>query len=364
MNLSFSKLFYSLASMALLIALLYLGKSLFIPMAFAMIFAFILYPIVKWLQKKGFNQVLAIASPMVSEVVLILGVIVLFSSQIVKIASEYDNFLSKLRTTWESSLSYINNKIGIIPDLESKNLLDQVSNYFADSGFVIISDTIAFTSSFFSYLLLSLILTFLFLFYHAHLTRSLALVATEEKRKGFIQMLKNVQQVGQKYFTGMGLLILVLSLLNSIGLLVVGIDYPFFFGFLAGILAFIPYVGTIVGGLLPTLYAFVTYDSYWYPLGVIFVFWVVQFLEGNFLSPKIVGGHMHINALVSILSLIAGGMIWGLPGMILFLPMTAMLKVVFDYYENLKPVAALMGERPETSKENKLIAKLNKLFQK
>jgi len=143
----------------------------------------------------------------------------------------------------------------------------------------------------------------------------------------------------------MGLLMLILGTLNTIGLLIVGIDYAFFFGFLAAILAIIPYIGTFLGGLLPTLYAFMSYDSYWYPIGVIIVFWFVQTLEGNFLSPKIVGGNLNLNAMTALISLIAGGFLWGISGMILFLPFMAIFKVFCENYEELHPIAELMSDQ-------------------
>ncbi|MEQ8562288.1 MAG: AI-2E family transporter, partial [Cytophagales bacterium] len=88
----------------------------------------------------------------------------------------------------------------------------------------------------------------------------------------------------------------------------------------------------------------ITYDSIWYPVGVIGIFWLIQFLEGNFLNPKIVGGSLHINALFSIISLIAGGLLWGIPGMILFLPLMAVIRVVCSYYKELEPLALLIGD--------------------
>ena len=142
----------------------------------------------------------------------------------------------------------------------------------------------------------------------------------------------------------MALLVLILGILNNIGLFCLGIEYAIFFGFLAALLAVIPYVGSFIGGLLPTIFAFITYDSYWYPIGVIAIFWFIQFLEGNFLNPKIVGGSLHLNALFSILSLIGGALLWGVPGMILFLPSMAMLRTISTYYEELKPLAILIGD--------------------
>ena len=104
------------------------------------------------------------------------------------------------------------------------------------------------------------------------------------------------------------LLIIIIGLANSIGLWIIGIDNPFLFGFLGAILSIVPYVGTALGAIIPVLYAFVSYDSLWPAIAVAILFWAVQLISDNFLSPKIVGGSLHINALTAILSLIIGAL--------------------------------------------------------
>lgn len=343
MNISFKNIFYVTASIIGLVVILSLAKNLLIPLCFAVLFAFILYPLVKWLTKKGMNKALSILLIMISLTIINVGVIVIFSAQIIEISGQFTNLFGKLKEALDASITFLNTKVQLIPDIKSKELTKQWAEFFSDNGFLMISDTVGITSSFFSYVILTVIYTFLILFYSKHLTSAISYFSPKNNRNTFKNMLKEIQEVGQQYLTGMVLLILILGLLNSIGLLIIGIEYSFLFGFLAALLAVIPYVGSTLGGLIPTFYAFVTYDSYWYPLGVIIVFGTIQFIEGNFLSPRIVGGSLKINALFSIISLIAGGFLWGVAGMILFLPMIAMLKVVCNNYEELRPISMLLG---------------------
>jgi predicted PurR-regulated permease PerM len=163
----------------------------------------------------------------------------------------------------------------------------------------------------------------------------------------------------------MMVIILILGFVNSIGLWIIGIDNPFLFGFLAGILAIIPYIGTNIGAVITVLYAVMTYDSAWMPITIAIFFWFISLIESNFLSPKIVGGNLRVNVLASILSIIIGASIWGIAGMILFLPFAAMLKVVCENYEELKPVALLMGEHNSNTKNvnNTFIGKWVRRFQ-
>lgn len=103
-------------------------------------------------------------------------------------------------------------------------------------------------------------------------------------------------------------------------------------------------MGTTIGASIPVLYAFMSKDELWVPLAVGLMFWLIQVIESNFLSPKVVGNSVNINALAAILSLIVGASVWGVAGMILFLPFAAMLKVVCDHYEQLKPFGMLLGD--------------------
>lgn len=161
----------------------------------------------------------------------------------------------------------------------------------------------------------------------------------------------------------MMLLIVIIGLANSIGLWIIGLDNPFLFGFFAAFLSIVPYIGTAVGAIIPIIYAFVSFDSLWPVLAVAILLWFVQLVTDNFLSPKIVGGSLRINALASILSLIIGALVWGIAGMILFLPLTSMLKVFCQEYEELKPVALLIGNH-DYKENNDGIKYIKKRFPK
>jgi predicted PurR-regulated permease PerM len=178
----------------------------------------------------------------------------------------------------------------------------------------------------------------------------------EEKRSKVIAMFRGVQQVGKKYLFGMFTMVVIIGFINSIGLWIIGIDNPFLFGFLGALMSIVPYVGTVLGAVIPALYALVSYDTIWPAIAVAILFWAVQLVTDNFLAPKIVGGSLNVNAFTAIFSLIIGASVWGIAGMILFLPFSAILRVVCEEYVQLKPFALLIGEqsikRTKKPKEN------------
>jgi predicted PurR-regulated permease PerM len=210
---------------------------------------------------------------------------------------------------------------------------------------MLVKQTFSSSATFLTGLLATIVFTFLIIIYRTGIIKALIAFAPEGNRDSVVKMFRSVQQVGQKYLGGLFILVIIIGIANSIGLWIIGIDNPFFFGFLGAFLAIIPYVGTITGALLPMLYAFISYDAIWMVIAVAILFWLVQLVTDNFLSPKILGGSMNINALTAILSLIVGGVVWGIAGMILFLPYAAMFKIVCEEYVELKPIALLIGNQ-------------------
>jgi predicted PurR-regulated permease PerM len=162
---------------------------------------------------------------------------------------------------------------------------------------------------------------------------------------------KDIENVTQGYISGLMLVTLIVAALNTIGLLFLGIKHAIFFGVFSGILTIIPYVGIFIGALLPTLMALITKDSAWYAVGVIVVFFVVQFLEGNFITPRITGSKVSINALAAIMALLLGGKILGIAGMILAVPAIGVLKIFLAYSHRLKPFVILLGDVDQKDQE-------------
>lgn len=351
MHISFQKVFYVIATVIGLFAILILAREVLIPIAFAFLLAFILYPLAKKLESWGTSEILSAMLSLFGMSLVIGGAIFLFSNQIIQLSENLTNFKEKILNIFADATVFINNDIGFLQHLEKDELLDKTKTWINDSSGSLLSQTFSSTSNIIFGILSAIIYTFLILIYKKGIVRALVSFYPLEHQEKAMNMLKSVQQVGQQYLFGMIIIILILGFMNSLGLWIIGIDSPFLFGFLASVLAIIPYAGTFLGSSIPIVYSFISYDSIWMPIYIAIYFWFVQFIEGNFLTPKIVGGNLKLNAFSSILSIIVGASVWGIAGMILFLPLTAMLKVVCDEYEELKPLAMLIGEQNYHTKD-------------
>ena len=163
---------------------------------------------------------------------------------------------------------------------------------------------------------------------------------------------RQVANVSKQYLAGRLIVIGIVAVINSVGLTLIGIKQGIFFGVLAALLDLIPYIGVIIGAGLPLIMSIINHQSWWPFFAVLGLFVFVQLLENYFLTPKIVGSKVRLNPLFTLMAVLVGGYIWGVAGMILFIPFLGMLKIVFDHIEALHPYGYLIGD-PESRTEKK-----------
>ncbi|WP_375585922.1 AI-2E family transporter [Cyclobacterium xiamenense] len=353
MQLSFQHLFFTLAFAFLSIAALVLAKSILIPLGLALLLSFILHPLHKKLHQKKFGNIGAALTVMLLFFLILLGILTFFSAEILSLSDQLTDFGDKLMAIFTDTVVFLNENYSFLGNLEKDQLLEEGRAWLKDAGAGLLGKTFSSTASFLTGMFTMIIYTFLFLIYKEGLVKAFVKFGPEGKEKEYRAMLKNIQQVGQKYLSGMLTLIVILGLANSTGLWIIGLDNPFLFGFLAATLSIIPYIGTTIGASIPVLYAFMSNDELWVPLAVAVMFWLIQVIESNFLSPKVVGNSVNVNAFAAILSLIVGASVWGVAGMVLFLPFAAMLKAICESYVPLQPLALLIGQDSFSEKPKK-----------
>ena len=185
---------------------------------------------------------------------------------------------------------------------------------------------------------------FFLLIYRDHFAQFILRVFARQKNKLLMEHITSIRKVVHNYLIGAGKVMLILGIVNSAVLLMLGIKHAIFFGMLAGLLNIIPYLGPLMGGILPFVYALLTKDSLFYPVAVAVSFTLIQFLEATYLTPRITGSNVSLNAFMTFLGLLIGGAIWGIPGMIIIIPTIAILKKLFEMSPDTEPYAYLFGE--------------------
>jgi predicted PurR-regulated permease PerM len=322
--------------------ILYWGKSIFIPVSYALLISFILYPISHWMEEKGLPRSLAIMTSLLILISLITLILVLLTSQLIQFSSELPALREKLMLTWSEFQSFVNRKTGYTIDMQnrwmnktlfdsSENILPFLRNFLYGS----IVNIILF--------ILIPILAALLLYSREHWLSAIVSIFNRTPAEEIHRILRETIRAYYNFIKGMGIVYLTVGILNSIGLLILGISHPFLFGFMASILTFIPYVGIVVASLLPITISWMEYDSIWYPVGVIALFTFVQYLEANLIFPLAVSSKLNINPFMTIIAILTGGLFWGASGMILFVPFAAILKLISEHSKKWKTIGLILG---------------------
>lgn len=323
--------------------ILYVGRVFFIPLSFSLLISFILYPICSWLERKGVGRVFAIVLPVFVVILLLGGISYLLIAQLLEFSFEWEGIKGRLLLAVQDLSLFLAEKLGLSAEKQAVILQDLVDKT-GNKAFSLLASTAASFSEGFVFLVMVPIFSTLFLLYRSKLANALYQLFPAESRTAVYDVLIETVHAYYGFIKGMATVYLIVGILNSIGLALIGVPHPVLFGCLAALLTFIPYVGIMIGALFPIMVAWVTYNSIWYPLAVIAVFAFVQLLEAYLIFPLSVGKRLKINTLTVFLMIVLGGMLWGAAGMILFIPLVSILKLIADKSPRLRYLSELLGE--------------------
>ncbi len=329
-----------------LIAFFYIldiGAGILIPLVFSFVFSLFLYPLCRKLERYKVPRALAILTCLL----LVIGVLSLVFWMIYENILSFSADLPKMQERGQELVTSLQKFIERTFQLSSEGQIEwlrQNLRSFVNTGGQLLNGAINTTTTFLAQLFLIPVYTFFILLYRHVFRGFLNRVFDVEHHEKVGHILVQIETVIQKYIVGLITVVSIIAVLNVIGLISIGIKHAIFFGVLAAFLTIIPYIGIFIGSLLPILYALAMTDSLFYPLAVLIWFQIVQMLEGNVITPNIVGSQVSINPLVAMLALLIGGSLWGIAGMIIFVPLTAMLKVILDNIPTLAPYGFLLSE--------------------
>ena len=335
--------------------LLYFGRSLLIPIAFAILISFILYPICAWLERKGTGRAMAIVISVGLLVLLGLSLATLLFYQVFHFIHEWPVIQSKLSESVHNLSEAMVSLWGISKEQQS----DWISKLSEQSGGNILSmirSTVTSSASSITLLVLIPVYSVLILYSRNYWMNILYRLFRKEKQEKLKGILHHTITTYHEFIKGMTIVYLVVGILNSIGLLLLGVPHAILFGFIASILTFIPYLGIMIGSLLPITMAWITYDSIWYPVAIVGIFGFVQYLEANVIFPVAVGKRLNVNTLAILVAIFAGEILWGVAGMVLFIPFLGIAKFIADQDPEWKTVAMILGteDNPKAALPNEI----------
>ncbi len=331
-----------LISISLIIALLYVLQIRYKCPA-AMIRAIILFPVARFLERSRMGKALAAILAVIFGALVICGILWFIVYQVISIGSNGTNLTGKFISIFETIQEWINEQFGIRPTEQMDRLNKQGNEWLSNAG-TYLAAAFGSIGGILGSAVLVPIFSFFLLYYRDFFRAFFFKAFRSTPKEKVAATLQKIYDVVQSYLLGLLTVMAIVAILNSVGLWLMGVEYAWFFGTLASLLMLLPYIGIAIGSILPAIFALATKDSYWYAVGVIVWFQVVQFLEANIITPNIVGSKVSINPLMSIIAIILGGILFGMAGLILALPMIATLKVLFDATPETQPYGFLIGE--------------------
>jgi len=320
----------------------YIGSSILMPILFATLLAFFLSPINRFILRFVKLRTLSIILSFLTIVISLSIVAGLFSLQFMEIIESLPSISENIKVGFDKAIDIINDKIPFV-NLDSKSIIKDNISIVLEGPLNVLSQGVISSTSVLVNIALTFIYTFFILFYRKSIRNFTIYQFEKSSRRGVKETIHEIQETVQSYIGGLGLVMIILTILNTIGLSIIGVKYAFFWGALAGLLAVIPYIGTILGGFLPFVYTLATADASWQPIAVVVYYLIIQQIEGNLITPKIVGDKVDINPLFAIFSLILFGSLWGVSGVILALPMISIIRIILDRFESTHPIALLMS---------------------
>lgn len=340
----YAKLAFTLVSLSLIVVIFYYSQSIVIPLLMSLLFAILLRPIVKFFNGKlRLPHVIAVMLSVILFVLFFVGIMYFISLQVGDMANDWSKIKNNVAIHANNIQEFVREKFNL-SKREQEKLIDDATKGSMETGKQLVSTTLLSFSDVLVNLMLIPIYTFLILLYRNHFIKFLCKLFSPEYHQKLRSVLAQIKISVQSYIVGLLIEMVAVSVLTTIGFMIIGLKYAILLGILTGLLNLIPYIGILIAGVLSVVASLTGNADLSIVVGIVVVNVIVQLIDNNLLVPMIVSSKVEINALVSIVGIIIGGALGGFSGMFLAIPLIAILKVIFDKIESLEPWGYLMGD--------------------
>jgi AI-2 transport protein TqsA len=338
----YARLACILFAIALILLFMYVGRSLLVPLFFSFLVAILLHPVVRFLEKKRFPRALAAIVTLLMFMILLGGLFYFFSHQMVRLSRDLPSLQAKVIEKWNAVQDWISDKYHV-SNIQQKDYVNKSTNGILNTAmnsvattFVGIAETLVLTIFFF-------IFTFFILQYRRLLMHFVVELFDRSHNAKVQTVISRIRSLINSYVQGLLIEMTVVAILIFTSLMIIGVKYALLISIMAAVLNIIPYLGIYFCMAIAMLITAAT-NSTGHVVAVAIVFIVTHFADANVILPHVVGGKMKMNPFITILVVLIGHLIWGIPGMFLFIPLTAMIRIVSEEVPGMKPWSILLGE--------------------
>nr|WKN34592.1 AI-2E family transporter [Tunicatimonas sp. TK19036] len=331
-----------LLGLVLLLHSLVVAKLILIPFCWSLFIAVLLAPAVQWLVRHRIPLGWAITLVMVIATTLVVTILYVISFQIVELVSELPSITRKLEAGYRQVRSAIEMYLDIPYEEQPAQLISTLSNYL-ERGISTLGNTLTYTAKTVTMLGVMPVYVFFLLYYQHSFPVFVHKLYQHRQPDQVLNIVAKADQVVQGYLRGLLIVTLLVGCLAFLVFMSLGVKYALVFAIFVAVFNLIPYIGVFISSVVSIVYVFLTTDSLWYPLLTLALLWSIQILENNIITPYVVGNRIKLNPLVIILTVFAGAAIWGVSGMVLFIPLVGALKVLLDDTESGQAYGYLLG---------------------
>ena len=340
----YAKLALTLVSLIAIFFTLYIAQQILIPLAMALLFSILLRPCCAFLhQKLRFPHVIAVMTCVLLFVILIIGILTFISWEVTDFVSDWNTIKRNFSIHLGSLQEFVREHFDISTHEQNKYIEDATNDTVKSGKEILGSTLLSFTDTLLNLTLIPIYM-FLILLYRTHFMKFLNKLVKPEDHSVLFDILCQIKVAVKSYLVGLMIQLVSVATMTTVGFMIAGIEYAVLLGVLTGLLNLIPYVGILVAMVISMFATLTGTPDLSMILGVFIVTIIVQLIDNNILVPLVVSSKVEINAMASIVGIIIGGAIAGIPGMFLAIPTIAILKVIFDRIEPLKPWGYLMGD--------------------
>jgi predicted PurR-regulated permease PerM len=335
-------------------------STIVVPLLFALLLAMLLNPLVNGMTRIRMPRTLAITLAVLLAMLALAGLSYFIVSQ----AIHFGDALPQLKEKVNELIYQVQGWAQEAFDMKRREMdeaVEKVKDQGTAQGGSLVGQTLNTVGTLFGFFFLLPVFTFLLLLYKQLLITFVAKLFPRQDHDILGDVLTQTKSTVQSYLIGLMMEAGIVTVLNWIGLTIIGVPYALLLAVIGAVLNLIPYIGMIIATILPMLLALATLEPV-AALWVLGLYLAVQFIDNNFIVPKVVASRVELNALVSILVVMAGGLLWGIPGMFLAIPITAMLKVIFDRVPALEPFGYVLGDGGD--QDHRTIFRLDRFMKK
>lgn len=336
---------------------LYFAKDFLMPLCIGGILATLFLPFCHWMERKNVPKTIAVLTSLIVLLVIICTFFSLLGFKISALLSDLTSIKQKAIETINTIQGYIFLHLNISIEDQLKILSSEQPSY-ANIMQMMLGSISAFIMTF----ILVLAYFVFLLLYRNHIKNFLLSITTKAQRPEMEQVIFSATQISQQYLLGLSKMIFLLWIMYSIGFSIIGVQNAIFFAVLCGMLEIIPYLGNIIGTTLTVLIAAVNGANAELLIGIVITYGIIQLIQTWLFEPLVVGPQVKINPLFTIIFLVIWELLWGIPGLILAIPLTALFKIVCDHIKPLKPYGILIGEMVVVKGKNGFVERIKSQF--